>query len=95
MRSFNFRWAFLAGCVLLISIMVGIAWASSAALHTLEWKVLGIGGEAISSGNLNMKSTLGQSVIGASSGGNVTLGAGFWYGGGRYEIYLPILLKNY
>ena len=51
----------------------------------VEWQVLAGGGAPSSGGNITLNDTLGQSIIGESSGGNSPLGAGYWYGLGYDE----------
>jgi len=44
-----------------------------------------------------LNGSLGQTAIGPSDG-DVSIGAGFWYGLAReegYWIYLPLVLRNY
>jgi hypothetical protein len=63
---------------------------------TINWWVIAGGGEPIQSGNVSINDTLGQPVIGPSSGGNVSLTAGYWYGPvsePSHIYYLPIILK--
>ena len=52
---------------------------------------------ASASGLVLLNGTLGQTATGSSSSAGVTLGAGFWYGlgEGAYEIFLPVVLRNY
>jgi hypothetical protein len=58
-------------------------------------EVLG-GGASDSAGvEVTLRATLGQPAVGVLSGGEVTLGQGFWHGaapGGR--IYLPLVLRD-
>jgi hypothetical protein len=79
--------------------IVGIVRAGSSANYAVGWSVLsGSGAPAgSSSGTVALNGTLGQTAIGASTGTGATVGAGFWYGlgGGAYEIYLPVTLRNY
>jgi len=63
----------------------------------INWWVVAGGGEPIQSGNVSINDTLGQPVIGPSSGGNVSLTAGYWYGPlseSSHIYYLPIILKD-
>jgi hypothetical protein len=85
----------------LILLWVGVAGAGSAANVALDWQVLSMGGAPANGGNVSLNGTLGQAIIGASSGGNVNLSSGFWYGvtdisGGPTldnGIYLPLIMR--
>ena len=59
--------------------------------YTLDWYVVGAGG----TGDTQLASTVGQNVIGWSTGTH-QLGSGFWYGDlkSMSKVYLPILLKQ-
>jgi hypothetical protein len=66
----------------------------------LPRRVLGGGASDSTASGVHIRATLGQPVVGvvASSGGAITLGQGFWHGGelpeGRYDIYLPLVMRN-
>ena len=68
--------ALLCGLALILGGVVVLAQGSSA----VEWWVVSSGGGPSTSAGVALNDTLGQPIIGASSGGNVTLGAGYWYG---------------
>ena len=55
---------------------------------------LGGGASDSASGDVTLRATLGQPVVGVvtSGGGDVTLGQGFWHGG-WYRTYLPLIQK--
>lgn len=63
-------------CFLLVGS--GVLAQGSAAI---AWWVIGGGGAPSSGGNVTLNDSLGQPIIGPSSGGNVWLEAGYW--GGR------------
>jgi hypothetical protein len=77
--------------------MVGSAY--SAATASVDWFVLGGGGQPVKasspSGEIHLNATIGQNVIGlSSSAGEVDLGAGYWYGvPNEYRVYLPVVLR--
>jgi hypothetical protein len=77
--------------------LAGIVWAGSSDGTAVDWSVLSGGGAPASGGSVTLNGTLGQTAIGSSSGAGATVGAGFWYGLGEgvYEIYLPVVLRNY
>lgn len=68
---------------LLATLVVGIALAVSG--PTIGWQVISGGGAPATGGGVTLNDTLGQPIIDSSSGGNVTLGAGYWYGLGYDE----------
>jgi len=75
--------------ILIIILVVGILGLTlSIALakgEVIQRKVFGGGVADASGGNVQVSATLGQPVVGASSGGNVSLGAGYWHGLGYDE----------
>ena len=77
--------------------LAGIVWAGSSDGTAVDWSVLSGGGAPASGGSVTLNGTLGQTAIGSSSGTGAAVGAGFWYGLGEgvYEIYLPVVLRNY
>ena len=58
---------------------------------------MGGGASDSTAGDVSLRATLGQPVIGTVSGGDVTLGQGFWLGGrlpeGESDIYLPLVQR--
>ena len=75
----------------------GVALANDAV--ELPRRVLGGGASDSAAGNITLRATLGQPVVGivTSGGGDVALGQGFWHGGslpeGGYDIYLPLVQR--
>ena len=60
----------------------------------LPWQVLGGGASDSAAGDVTLHATLGQPVVGVVSGGDVTLGQGFWCGATPgYNIYLPLVIR--
>ena len=72
--------------------MAGIALAQSDGA-AVDWWVVAGGGAPTGEGTIALNDTLGQPIVGPSSGdGDVALGAGYWYGWPiptAYTIYLP------
>ena len=68
-----------------VFVMVGIALAASG--PAVDWQVTAGGGAPTAGGNVTLNDTLAQPIIGASSGGNVGLGAGYWVGLGYDETF--------
>jgi hypothetical protein len=81
----------------LLAMLVLAATALAQGLPAIDHWVLGsAGGGSTGAGDLSVNSTLGEPIIGSSSGDSVSLGAGYWYGGAvEHEIYLPIVLRGY
>jgi hypothetical protein len=85
--------------VLLLAVG-GVALAQGGGVELPRW-VLGGGASDSAGGDVTLRATLGQPVVGVvtSGGGDVTLGQGFWHGGGLagggYDIYLPLIMRNY
>jgi uncharacterized repeat protein (TIGR01451 family) len=69
--------AVLLACLGLVGATLAL---SQPATPSIGWWILGSGGAAASGGTVSMHDTLGEPVIGLSSGGSVSLGAGYWYG---------------
>lgn len=83
-------------------LVTNIALAStSAALNAgydLSWWTVDGGGHTFSTGDgYALGGTVGQPDAGVLSGGDYTLGGGFWGGGAaavEHEIYLPLVLRQ-
>jgi len=86
----------LALVVALFLAAAGAALARADDLARPRW-VLSGGASDAAVGDLTLRATLGQPMVGVvtSSGGDVTLGQGFWHGGiAGYAIYLPLVLSH-
>ena len=80
----------LALVVALILALAGAALANSGLTRPRE--VLSGGASDCSGGDVTLRATLGQPVVGVVSGGDATLGQAFWHGGAPgYESYLPLV----
>jgi hypothetical protein len=77
----------------LFVIAAGVALAND--VFELPRWTLGGGVSDSAAGDVTLRATLGQPLVGAVSGGDVTLGQGFWHGGGLlvgdYDSYLPFV----
>jgi hypothetical protein len=83
--------------VIALLLLGGSALAMSSTNYALDWFVplTGSGGGPVSSAHYAADFTVGQVVIGAASSANYTAGLGYWYGiGSRYQIFLPIILRE-
>jgi len=59
-------------------------------------EVLGSGASYSAAGSASLRATLGQAVVGVVSGGDITLGQGFWRGGAvpGHLIFLPLVIRH-
>jgi hypothetical protein len=83
---------------LVLSLMVvGLALASNG-IERPRWVLSGAASDsAATGGDVTMRATLGQPVVGVitGAGGSITLGQGFWHSGGlANNIYLPLVIRN-
>lgn len=83
--------------LLTLALFLVAAGAASAdgSVGLRRW-VLGNGASDAVSGEITLQATLGRPGAGVISGGDVSLGQGFWHGGelptGRHSVYLPLVL---
>ncbi len=66
----------LAGLLVLLLVAGGVGALGSG--PAVDWWVISGGGAPSSGGNVTLNDTLGQPVVGDSSGGSITLHAGYW-----------------
>jgi hypothetical protein len=86
---------FLALLLALSLFVVGVVLANSVERPR---EVLGSGASDSAAGGASLHATLGQPVVGTvkSSGGDVTLGQGYWgVATPGYSIYLPLFKGDY
>ncbi len=63
--------------------------------YDLSWWTVDGGGGTSSSGSYVLMGTAGQADAGALAGGDYALAGGFWSGAvTRYDIFLPLVLRN-
>jgi hypothetical protein len=80
--------------LVLLLVVTGLALANGGVEQLRE--VLGGGASDSAAGDVTLRATLGQPVVGVVSGGDVILGQGFWCGAtAGYNIYLPLVIRNY
>jgi hypothetical protein len=95
------RWKGFAGCrrglvlVLLLLVLLGlVATALAASGTTLNWQVIAGGGAPVLGTRLHINATLGQPVIGISSGSQITLRSGYWPGiQSQFNIFMPMIVR--
>jgi len=90
--------ALLCGLLLVPSIAKGLAGAVMAMEsdnYAINWDVIGSGGEPGISTSFALDGTIGQGVVGSSSGDSYGLCGGYWCDGEiAYSIYLPLVMHN-
>jgi hypothetical protein len=92
------------GIVLAVLLLLGLAASALAQVggdYDLTWSTIDGGGYTFSSGgDYELSGTVGQPDAGVMTGGDFTLGGGFW-GGGQlsgqvvYNIYLPLVARQF
>ena len=83
----------------LLLLLTGAVLAQTGGGYDLTWSTIDGGGETFSTGGgYSLGGTMGQPDAGLLTGGEYTLGGGFWGGGAlageAYEIYLPLVVRN-
>jgi hypothetical protein len=90
----------LKSAAVLAATALLLVFATAAALDGPEadwFTVDGGGGATVAAGDLSLTGTIGQPDAGLLTGGDYSLGGGFWGGGGlavEYYIYLPLVLRG-
>ena len=82
----------LALVLALILAAAGVALANGVEMS--RW-VLGGGASDSAGGGVSLRATFGQPVVGVITGGDTTIGQGFWGGVAWYHVYLPLVVRNY
>ena len=92
------NWVMVSMLLVCLIAPMSAATAQSGGGYDLTWSTIDGGGYTFSTGgSYSLGGTAGQSDANASllSGGNYTLGGGFWNGGViLYRIYLPLILRQ-
>jgi len=83
----------LALMLVLLLAVYGAALANGG-VELPRW-ALGGGATDSAGGDVTVRATLGQPVVGVVCSGDVTLGQGFWHGGAvTYSIFLPLVMRG-
>lgn len=61
-------------------LVTGVVLARGAISYAIGWRVIAGGGGPAQSGSYRLNGTVGQGVVGLSTGLSYQLGAGYWYG---------------
>jgi hypothetical protein len=61
-------------------LVTGVVLARGAITYAIGWRVIAGGGGPAQSGSYRLNGTVGQGVVGSSTGANYQQGAGYWYG---------------
>ena len=85
-------------CALSLALLTGVA--LSANDYTLSWWTVDGGGHiSVGAGSPSpyaLGGTTGQPDAGLLTGGDYTLGGGFWSGGAvEYWVYRPLVVRNF
>ena len=83
----------LALTLALIFILAAASAALANGVELPRW-VLGGGATDSSAGGVELHATLGQPFVGVVSGGDITLGQGYWGSGVTDQyIYMPLVIR--
>ena len=92
------RVTILLSLAVLLLLASGVLAQSSDGYDVSWWTVDGGGYTFSASRDYSLGGTLGQPDAGVLTGGDYTLGGGFWGGGAQrvsLNIYLPVVLRSY
>lgn len=81
-----------------IALLLIVSTALALSGYDLSWWTVDGGGGTASGASYTLVGTIGQPDAGILTGGNYTLGGGFWRGGvaaAEYKVYLPMILRQY
>lgn len=84
--------AIVIALVLLLSA-VGVIAAQTTPGPAIDWFTVAAGGGRAAGGNITLDGVVGQPIAGPSSGGNVSLEAGYLYAHDLTNLYLPMVRK--
>jgi len=89
----------LIGLLLAVALLAGHGALAQGSGPVVDWWVVAGSGDSFdgTDGDVVLQDTLGQPIVGPSSGagGQVALSAGYWTGAiPQYQIYLPPMLRQ-
>ena len=91
----HWNWRRMGIFIALIALPLIAATTLAPTAITMQKHVIGGGGGHSEAGSFVLNGTAGQAVVGTVSNVPYELCAGFWCGMGRYEIYLPLVLRQF
>jgi hypothetical protein len=91
-RSMKKRY-WIASIVGLILVLMSAIGVSAVEGTVVDWWVMAGGGAPSSGDSITMNGILGQPIVGPSSGGDVSLSAGYWVAGAEYKVYFPVVMR--
>jgi hypothetical protein len=80
--------------LLLLLLLLAAGAALAAGTPAITRHVIAGGGGTVSAGEYSLRATIGQGITGQALSGSYDLCAGFWCGLARYEIFLPLVLRQ-
>jgi hypothetical protein len=82
--------------LVVLLLLVAVALAQSGG-YDLSWWTVDGGGGTLAGGSYTLSGTAGQPDAAVWQGDGYTLSGGFWGGAGpaAYDVYLPLVLRNY
>jgi hypothetical protein len=85
--------------LLVAALAAGTAWAAQQTGYDLSWWTVDTGGITLSTADgYTLGGTAGQPDAGLLTGGDYTLGGGFWGGGAlgvHRRLYLPLVMRRF
>lgn len=78
----------LIACLLVVSAVAALSGPD------ISWNVVAGGGGTAAGGNITISDTIGQPIVGSSSGGNINVDAGYWVPLAiEFSIFLPVISR--
>ena len=82
-------------CGLLLVSSLGAVMAMESTNYAINWDVVGSGGEPSAATSFVLNGTVGQGIVGSSSGVSYSLCSGYWCAGvTEIHIYLPLVMQS-
>jgi hypothetical protein len=98
------KYIYLIGLAIVITLLIALPSfalpqsAPEAVGYSIDWYTIDGGGATFSTGpgGYSLGGTIGQADAGSMSGSGYTLVGGYWGGAAiNYNVYLPLVLKNF
>ena len=93
-KAFVFKGQQVFNSLLVLAILATAGVTLAAGPPANARYVMAGGGDMVSSGNFTIRSTVGQAVTGRVTTLDTELCSGFWCTGIRYEVFLPLVVRN-